>query len=125
MSIVRNLVLLLAALVMPACHSSGPAATPNWELLAQERFTSDSPYLVMDTPVLREKLSADPAAPLPAEPWWQSRNDGRLNVRVGARGPEITDYTIWTVDRQQSHGGRIHDRYHRTAYTRRTGRLVR
>ena len=90
----------------------------NHAAVHRETYTANHPAMVVGGPAATAPQGA-------VEPWWFSRNDGRLNIREdgASRGHEATRVDI--RDRQSVRPGRITDSYRRTVRSRRTEQFVR
>ena len=120
---------VLLASALPACTTG----TYDRAAIQAETFTIRPPHAVFDTPQVvaarRGPASGfNEAAPLvdrdQAEPWWATRNDDRLAVRVGSNQARYGGYEVYTRDRQYSWSGRIDNSYRREARSYTRGYLV-
>jgi len=57
--------------------------------------------------------------------WWTIRNDPWLNVRREEPVGQSIRYVVYTEDRLQTFGGRVHDVHRQVTWSRRWGQMDR
>lgn len=94
----------------PAAYS--PAA------IQHETYTVNSPHVVLDTPpVLAHRLKqADSTGGTAGQPWWMTRNDGRLNIRPGSNVARYRLDVVEVRDYQRTSENDVND-FHRRRVT--------
>lgn len=106
----------MMSLVLSAVLLAGCQGTYDQAVLRGETFTVNSPYVVLDTPEVVKHRTTTTQVASAGQPWWMSRNDGRLNVRPGSNIAGYSENTVVTRDRQYSTDEHIHDSYRRDSW---------
>jgi len=103
------------AMIMLGCaagpETRRPMAGPG------ETYTLYPPHAVLDSRRVHDARrstasSPDPSA-LAVHPWWETRNDHRLNIRPNGAAMSSTAYEIYIDDAQRSFGDEIFNRHRR------------
>ena len=121
----RSTLRVLAALLVGFMGLLAGCQAPGTPLDFQSLRTADGQArsLVLDSS--NQRQVADRAEGQGYLPWYAARNDARLAVSAGYASPTLESSVTRTIDRQDSHGGRIHDDFYRTTYSQRVRQTVR
>ncbi len=116
----RAAITILGLMLLLTAGGCARHAAYHPQVLAGETFTINGPQLIVDTALLQQaQASHSPGT------WQDSRNDAWLNVRRNAPRGESVRYVVFTEDRVQTFGGRVHDVHRRITYSSRSGQIVR